>query len=303
MRTLVTGLGGFIGSSLGPLLEARGHEVRGAGREVAVLADAFRGCDAVVHLANIAHEGVRPELLWRVNVEGSARAAELAAANGVRRFVYLSSVKAESPAPSDRYGAAKLAAEREVARVASRTGLEAVILRPPLVYGPRVRANFLRLLQAIDRGWPLPLASIDNRRSLVYVGNLCDAIACCVEAAAPDGRTFFVTDGAPLSTPGLCREIGAALGRPARLFGFPPRLLELVPGLTRLTRSLAVDDSPLRRSLDWKAPHTLQEGLRATVAWYRGSAAPESARYRGSAAPESARQDEGPPRQGPRGKT
>jgi nucleoside-diphosphate-sugar epimerase len=262
MRVLVTGLSGFIGSSLGPLLEGRGHEVRGAGREVRVLADAFRGCDAVVHLANIAHASARPELLWRVNVEGSARAAELAAANGVRRFVYLSSAKAEAPAPSDRYGAAKLAAEREVARVAARTGLEAVVLRPPLVYGPRVRANFLRLLQAIDRGWPLPLAAIENRRSLVYVGNLCDAIGACLEAAAPDGRTYFVSDGAPVSTPELSGEIGAALGRPARL-------LELVPGMTRLTRSAAVDDAPLGRELDWRAPHTLQEGLRATVEWYR----------------------------------
>jgi len=105
MRILVTGLGGFIGHSLGPLLEARGHEVQGAGRET-TLADAFRGCEAVVHLANIAHEGVRPELLWRVNVEGSAKAAALAAASGVRRFVYVSSVKADHPAASDRYGAA-----------------------------------------------------------------------------------------------------------------------------------------------------------------------------------------------------
>jgi UDP-N-acetyl-alpha-D-quinovosamine dehydrogenase len=271
MRVLVTGLGGFIGSSLGPALEARGHEVRGAGREVAVLADAFRGCDAVVHLANIAHDSAPPELLRRVNVEGSARAAELAAANGVRRFVYLSSVKAESPAATDRYGAAKLAAEREIARVASRSGLEAAILRPPLVYGPRVRANFLRLLQAIDRGWPLPLAAIENRRSLVYVGNLCDAIAACLEAPAPDGRTFNVTDGEPVSTPQLCREIGAALGRPARLFRFPPRLLELVPGMTRLTRSLAVDDAPFRRELDWRPPYSLQQGLRATAAWYRAA--------------------------------
>jgi nucleoside-diphosphate-sugar epimerase len=278
MRVLVTGLGGFIGGSLGPLLEARGHDVRGAGREVAVLADAFRGCEAVVHLANIAHDSARPELLWRVNVEGSARAAELAAAAGVRRFVYLSSVKAENPAPSDRYGAAKAAAEREVARVAARTGLQVVVLRPPLVYGPGVRANFLRLVQAIDRRLPLPFAAIDNRRSLVSVENLCDAIACCLSADAPDGRTFFVTDGAPVSTPQLCREIGAALGRPARLFSFPSRLLELLPGMTRLTRSLAVDDSAIRRELDWTAPQTLEQGLRATADWYRSPSRQASVR-------------------------
>ena len=270
MRILVTGATGFIGSSLGPLLESRGHEVRGAGREVRVLEEAFRGCDAAVHLANIAHAGASPTLLWRVNVDGTARAAELAAANGVRRFVYLSSVKADNPEPDDRYGRAKLAAEEAVARVAARTGLETVILRPPLVYGPRVRANFLALMRAIDRGWPLPFASIENRRSLLYVENLCDAVARCLEAEAPDGRTFFVTDGAPLSTPELCRQIGAALGRPARLFSFPPAILELIPGMKRITRSLAVDDSAIRREVDWQPPFTFEQGLRATAGWYRG---------------------------------
>jgi nucleoside-diphosphate-sugar epimerase len=268
MRVLVTGLGGFIGSSLGPLLESHGHEVRGAGREVRELAQAFRGCDAVVHLANIAHADADPALLWRVNVEGTGRAAELAAASGVRRFLYVSSVKAGEQ--NDHYGKAKLAAEAAVSAVAARSGLEAVILRPPLVYGPRVKANFLALMRALDRGRPLPFASIENRRSLLYVGNLCDAIARCLEAEAPDGRTFFVADGAPVSTPQLCRAIGDALGRPARLFPFPVSLLELIPTLRRLTRSLEVDDSAIRRDLDWQPPYTLEQGLRATAAWYRG---------------------------------
>jgi nucleoside-diphosphate-sugar epimerase len=241
--------------------------VRAAGREARELAAGFRGCDAVVHLANIAHTDADPALLRRVNVEGTARAAELAAASGVRRFVYVSSVKAGEG--GDHYGRAKLAAEEAVSGVAVRSGLEAVILRPPLVYGPRVKANFLALMRAIDRGWPLPFASIENRRSLLYVGNLCDAIARCLEAEAPDGRMFCVADGAPVSTPQLCHAIGDALGRPARLFPFPVPLLELIPALKRLTRSLEADDAAIRRELDWRAPYSFEQGLLATADWYR----------------------------------
>lgn len=262
MRILVTGLSGFIGTSLGPVLETRGHDVRTAGREVASLRETFRGCDAVVHLANIAHGRVDARLLWRVNVEGTSRAAGLAAEEGVRRFVYVSSVKAREP--EDRYGRAKLAAEEAVLRVASVSGMQPVILRPPLVYGPRVRANFLALMRAIAQGWPLPLASIENRRSLVYVGNLCDAIATCLESGPAAGRMFLVTDGAAVSTPTLCRAIGDALGRPARLFRFPPALLPI----RRLTESLEVDDSAIRRELGWQPPFSLEQGLRATAEWY-----------------------------------
>jgi nucleoside-diphosphate-sugar epimerase len=269
MRVFVTGASGFIGSGLVPALESRGHEVRGAGREVRELAAAFRGCDAVVHLANIAHASADPKLIWRVNVDGSSRAAELAAASGVRRFVYLSSVKADNPEQGDHYGRAKLAAEEAVSSVAVRSGLETVILRPPLVYGPRVKANFLALMRAIDRGWPLPFAGIENRRSLLYVGNLCDAIARCLEAEAPDGRTFFVADGAPVSTPQLCRAIGNALGRPARLIAFPPAFLGMIPGMKKIIQSLEVDDSAIRRDLDWRPPYSFEQGLRATADWYR----------------------------------
>jgi nucleoside-diphosphate-sugar epimerase len=205
MRIHVTGLGGFIGSSLGPALSARGHEVRREGME---------GCDAVVHLANIAHARSDRERLWKVNVEGTARAAGAASKADVRRFVYLSLAKAREP--DDDYGRAKQAAE-EALRGAD---MQIVILRPPLVYGPRVRSNFFALMRAIARGWPLSLASIENRRSLVFVGNLCDAIAACLESGAAAGRTFYVADGEPVSTPVLCCAIAQALGRPARLFPF-----------------------------------------------------------------------------------
>ena len=246
MRIHVTGLGGFIGSSLGPALEARGHEVR---------SDSMEGCDAVVHLANIAHARADRERLWKVNVDGTAALAEAAARAGVRRFLYMSSAKAA--APDDDYGRAKLAAEQAI----SKPGV--VILRPPLVYGPRVRANFLALMRAIARGWPLPLASIENRRSLVFVGNLCDAIIACLESPGAAGKTLGVADGAPVSTPALCRAIGRALGRPARLFPFPPALLPS----ERLTGSLVIDDGELR-ALGWRPPFSMEEGLKRTAAWY-----------------------------------
>ena len=200
MRVSVTGISGFVGSALAPALKRSGHEVGGASGHGDV-ADLLVGSEAIVHLANIAHGSGNPDLLQRVNVEGTRSVAEKAAAGGARRFVYLSSIKAfgeetrgraldgtEVPAPEDAYGRAKLAAERALAEVAERTGLAVVILRPPLVYGPRVKANFLALMHAVDRGWALPLASVRNRRSLIYLGNLVDAIVRCVEAPQAAAR-------------------------------------------------------------------------------------------------------------------
>lgn len=253
MRVLVTGAGGFIGSHLCPALAAAGHELRAS----------VEGSEAVVHLANIAHTSASPAQLHRVNVEGTIAQAKAALAAGARRFVYLSSIKAGSA--GDAYGRSKAIAEQALLQL---PGLEAVILRPPLVYGPRVKANFLALLRAVDRGWPLPLASIANRRSFVYVGNLVDAILRCLESTAR-GKTYAVADGAPVSTPELCRAIARALGRPARLFAFPPALLRLVPGMARLVESQEVDDAAIRAELGWRAPFTLEQGLQATAEWYR----------------------------------
>lgn len=261
MRILVTGVAGFIGAALAPLLRARGHDVV-AGTRGGDWGSLAAGCSAVVHLANIAHTSADRASLWKVNVEGTRRIAEQAAKAGARRFVYLSSIKAA--APDDAYGESKLAAEAALAGVA---GLEPVILRPPLVYGPGVKANFLALMRAIDRGLPLPFASIENRRSLIYLGNLADAIVCCVDAPMATGRTYPVSDGAPISTPALCRALGAALGHSARLFPFPVALLELAPPMRKLTRSLEVDDRAIRAELGWQPPFSFEAGISSTTEW------------------------------------
>jgi nucleoside-diphosphate-sugar epimerase len=264
MRILVTGARGFIGSHLTPVLSAAGHELRAS----------IEGCDAVVHLANIAHTEASPAELHRVNVEGTIAQARAAIAAGARRFIYLSSIKAAHPV--DAYGRAKSIAEQGLLRL---EGLEPVILRPPLVYGPRVKANFLALMRAIARGRPLPLASIENRRSLTYVGNLVDAVLRCLEIPAHGkafdasgsaaASVFELSDGAPVSTPELCRAIGHALGRPARLFPFPVALLRLLPVGSRLVDSQVTDDTAIRAALGWRPPFTFEQGLKDTVEWYR----------------------------------
>ena len=252
MKVHVTGAGGFVGRTLCPALAAAGHEQASLGQ-----------AEAVVHLAAIAHRRASRDDLQRVNVDLAVQTARQAAAAGAH-FVFLSSVKvhgeesrtplcAASPlAPRDGYAESKLRAEEALRAIA---GLRLAVLRPPLAYGPGVKANFLSLMSAVARGWPLPFAAIRNRRSLVYVGNLAAAILECISKEG----TFLVSDGAPVSTPQLCRELGAALGRRARLFAFPPALLP-----AKLSRSLEVLHT------DWKQPFTREQGLRATAQWFRG---------------------------------
>ena len=308
---VITGASGFIGQALCDALEAQGHRVRRVTRKSPDLAQspaftignigpdtnwraAVAGCDAVVHLAAHVHVlrgqvGDAADAFHRVNVEGSENLARLAARAGVRRFVFLSSVKVNGEAsaeralvetdpvmPMDEYGLSKAEAEKRLRIISTETGMEVVVVRPPLVYGPGVKANFLSLLRAVDLGVPLPLSSISNLRSLVYVGNLVHALGACLVHPAAVNRTFFVSDDHDVSTPQLIREIAAALGKKPRLFLFPPALLRGAGVLTgrteqiaRLTGSLQVDISSIKAALGWQPPFSLQQGLAQTVAWYR----------------------------------
>ncbi len=311
MKVLLTGANGFVGRELCAELLKRGHWVRGALRkntgrlakadEVeyvvvgSVDADtvwqpALMGCDVVVHLAARVHvmrdEARDPLAEFReVNTEGTLNLARQAAQCGVRRFVFISTIKVngegsdnpyretDTPVPKDPYAISKWEAEQGLQKIARETGLKVVILRPPLVYGPGVKANFLRLMQLIQHGWPLPLGAIKNRRSLLYLGNFVDAIRLCIEHPAAAGQTFLVDDGQTISTPDLIREIAKAMHRPARLVPVPVSLLQWVGSMTgrsaavsRLTGSLYVDSQAICSRLGWTPPYSMQTGLAHTVA-------------------------------------
>jgi nucleoside-diphosphate-sugar epimerase len=316
MRILVTGANGFVGSALIPILKSHGHQIRASARRPGIApvpdtvvtgdvgpdtdwTNALRGIDAVVHLAARVHQmddPADPSLVIgayrRVNVEGTRRLAESAASAGVRRMVFVSTIKAVTensgdvlvteatpPAPETPYGISKLEGERALAQVGERTGLETVILRPPLVYGPGVGANFLRLLALCRNAPPLPLGAIHNRRSLIFVENLAGAIARCVEHPAAAGGCFLVHDGRALSTPELIRTLAGIMHRPARLFNVPPSLLRGALTLVRrgdaferLAASLELDDRHLRRTLGWQPFWSQEDGLRLTAEWFNASA-------------------------------
>jgi len=250
------------------------------------------GIDVVIHLAARVHvmndREVDPLAEFRaVNSAGTERLAIEAARAGVRRLVFVSSVKVNgeesdipySPtvpaAPSDPYGMSKWEAEAALRRIEAETGLEVVVVRPPLIYGPGVKANFRNLLEVVHRGIPLPFASVRNRRSLVYVGNLADALVRCADHPAAAGKTYLVSDGEDLSTPELIRRLAAALGKSARLFSVPPALLLLGGRMTgkealinRLVGSLSVNDSEIRRELGWHPPFNTESALRETAEWF-----------------------------------
>ncbi len=308
---LVTGATGFVGRNLCAQLQSGGRDVRAATRmpdgslpcaavpigEIGADTDwsaALAGREAVIHLAAHVHvmrdqAGSTAREFDRVNVAGSEQLARQAAQAGVRRFLFLSSVKvngettsgralveSEPTAPADAYGRSKAEAEHRLKAIAAQTGMELVIVRPPLIYGPGVKANFLRLLRTVDTGLPLPFASIANRRSLVFVGNLVHSLDACLSHPAAANRTFFVSDDDDVSTPQLVREIAAALGKRPLLLPFPPALLRRVGALVgraeqidRLTGSLQVDITAIKSALGWKPPFSRRQGLEQTVASYR----------------------------------
>jgi len=223
----------------------------------------------------------------RINVDGTNNLARQAAAAGVQRFVFLSSIKvngessqlnkpftaSDTPKPNDPYGISKLEAEKALLHIASETGLEVVIIRPPLVYGPGVEANFGSMMRWLDRGIPLPLGSVThNRRSMVAIDNLIDLIVTCLSHPAAANQTFLVSDGEDLSTADLLRRMGKALGKPARLFGVPAEALRLGAVMLgkqsmyqRLCGSLQVDIGRTKRLLDWTPPVSVDEGLRRSA--------------------------------------
>lgn len=310
-RVLVTGANGFVGRFLCRTLAAAGVSVRGAMRATVAAAGelvepcvvgeigattqwsrALEGVDAVVHLAARAHvlgdPAANAGAYFETNERGTWRLASEAARAGVRRFVYLSSVKVngeessggpytatDTPNPQDAYGSSKWAGERQLSQVAASDGMEAVIVRSPLVYGPGVRANFLRLLRLVDRQIPLPLGAIRNERSLVGVWTLCDLLSNVLVNPAAPARTWMVSDGEDLTTPELIRRIGHAMKRRVRLVPIPVGMLVLGAGLlgkkaevTRLCGSLTVDIGPTRRQLGWSPPISVDEGIARTVEWY-----------------------------------
>lgn len=302
---LVTGATGFVGSALctrlaseaRPLVQAVRHSKSGSISE-AVVGDigpdtdwhaALTGCEAVVHLAARVHVmrdmAATPLTEFRrINVGGTLALAHQAANAGVRRFVMVSSAKVngestlpgqpftahDAPAPQDAYAISKHEAEQGLRSLAAQNGMEVVIVRPPLVYGPGVKANFAAMMRWLSRGIPLPLGSITrNRRSLVGIDNLVDLIVTCLDHPSAAGYTFLASDGEDLSTTELLCRLGAALGLPTRLVPVPESWLSLGAHLVgrpeiykRLCGSLQLDIAFTREQLDWKPPVSVDEGLR-----------------------------------------
>jgi len=257
--------------------------------------NAVSGIDVVIHTAarvHMMHDSISNPLeeFRRVNVEGTLNLARQAAAGGAKRFIFISSIKVngdgtlkgkpyradDPPAPADPYGISKMEAELGLKKVASETDMKVVIIRPVLVYGPGVKANFLKMMRWLNKGIPLPLGAIHNKRSLVGLDNLVDLIVTCIDHPAAANQIFLAGDGEDLSTTELLQRMAKALGKPARLSPVPAKLLEWGATLLgkraiaqRLCGSLQVDISKARTLLGWTPPISVDEGLKKTAKWFR----------------------------------
>lgn len=313
VRLLVTGASGFVGRALCDISIRRGWSVKGALRSPSQLPTgvdailvgqidgatdwglALDGVDVVIHCAARVHvmkddaSDPMKEFL-KTNVDGTENLAYQAVKAGVKRLVFVSSIKvngeqspegkpfteADIPVPHDPYGISKWRAEQSLLKISHETGLEIVIVRPPLIYGACVGGNFLSLLRAVSRGLPLPLGAVRNGRSLLYVDNLTDALMVCATHPKASGQTYLVSDGQDVSTAELICMIASALKCKVRLFYFPTslmRALALLIGrgdkVSRLLGSLQVSNAKIRKELGWVPRYSIEEGLRVTADWFR----------------------------------
>lgn len=311
IKVLLTGCDGFVGSALREVLLANAqYQLTTVGRRPSTQAGvrhfqlelnpttdssaALAHIDVVIHTAARVHmmndQSADPLAEFRrVNTDATLQLARQAAAAGVKRFIFLSSIKvmgeahppgvpfsvSQQPVPDDPYGISKFEAEQALMQLAQHTGMEVVIIRPPLVYGPGVKANFRQLISVMARQWPMPLGLVKNQRSLVALPNLVDLIMCCLTAPAAANQVFLVSDGRDLSTPALMRAIAQALGKKAFLLPVPVILLRLAGRLTgrsavidRLTGSLQLDISHTINTLQWQPPVSIEQELKRTVAFF-----------------------------------
>jgi nucleoside-diphosphate-sugar epimerase len=309
MRVLITGANGFVGKILCDTALARGAEVLGMVRkpchlpkgvqiqlikdwgEPVKMGSALKGVSAIIHAAARAHIVEEPGQnsladFRKVNVESTLNLARQAVVAGVRRFVFISSIgvngaetfaqpfsASDSPMPQSAYAASKHAAEQGLQALAAETGLEVVIIRPPLVYGPQAPGNFRALVRLVSSGWPLPFGCVtSNRRSFVAVDNLADLILTCLDHPAATNKTFLVSDGEDLSTADLVRRLGSAMGITVRLLPIPvgalalgAKLLGKLEKFQSLCGSLQVDISETKELLGWYPPIRVDEGLKRAV--------------------------------------
>lgn len=314
MKILITGVNGFVGKPLSMYLVAHGYKVLGAVRtnnflnlfnvpfEIKVIGDinnstdwknCLVGIDCVIHLANIAHiisEQPNDSIAFtKVNTEGTLNLAYQAVAEGVKRFIFISSIKVNGestivgqsfnhnskPTPVDSYGLSKFNAEIGLRSLANITGLEVVIIRPPLIYGPGVKANFLNMMQWVARGIPLPFGAIQNQRSMLGIDNLINFIELCLTHPDAAGQTFLVSDDCDVSTTELLEEISYAMLRPSRLLPIPQYFIEKFLILfghrkisEKLCGSLQLDISLAKTLLSWKPPYSFKNQLKKTVLNY-----------------------------------